>query len=175
LQQRHVVITEAAAAIGRERIDGAGALRRVAVLAEAEELREIVGRALAEEFIQDDKIALLGSRIEAPAHGRIVLAGIRPADQIVQRAAEPLRIAQIAACMLLRLNGVEVAPPQIAVGAPMRMQSLHAGLRAPKRHAMDHQPLAITIEQLIRTRTTQPLVNRPYMRIDDVAAERSVE
>ena len=40
---------------------------------------------------------------------------------------------------------------------------------------MDHQPLAITIEQLVGAGAAQSLVNRPYVRIDDAAAERSIE
>jgi hypothetical protein len=88
---------------------------------------------------------------------------------------EAIADAEIAARMVFRLDGVKVAPPQITIGAPVRMQSLHSGLRAPERHAMDHQPLAITVEQLVGAGAAQSLVNRPDMRIDDVAAERSIE
>ena len=175
MQQRHVVVIESAAAIGHERIEGAGALRRVPTLAEGKELSKIIGRALLEEFVQDGEVALFRSSIEAAAHRRIVLAGIRSADQIIQRTAAPLRVVEIAARMLLRLDGVEVAPPQIAVSGPLRMQSLHSGLHAPQRHTVDHQLLAIAVEQLVGARAAQPLVNRPDIGGDNVAAERRLE
>ena len=55
------------------------------------------------------------------------------------------------------------------------MQSLHPGMRPPQRHTVNHQALAIAVEQIMCAGAAQPFANRPDMGLDDIAAERSVD
>ena len=77
--------------------------------------------------------------------------------------------------ILLRLDGVEVAPPGVAVAVPLRMQGLHRRMRPPKRRSMDDEALAIAVEQVVGAAPAQSLAHRPDMRLDDAPPELAVE
>ena len=174
-QQRHVVVGEAAVLIGGEGIDDAGAMRAVAVFAKSVESAEIIGAAVAEKLLEHRKIALLRAFHEAPAHPGIVLAGDRPLDQVLEGAGQPDQLMIGAMGVMLGLDRIEIAPPGVAIAAPLRMQRLHRRMRAPQRHAVDDEALAEAVEQLIGGGAAQALAHRPDMRLDDLMAERIVE
>jgi hypothetical protein len=105
LHERHVIVMEAAAAIGGERIDHAGAMRGLAARTEGEDLREIIRRPLTEEFVEHGKVALLRSGLDPAAHPRIVLAVVRTADEVIHWTAQPFRAGEVTARILLALVG----------------------------------------------------------------------
>ena len=55
-QQYDLIVVEAPRPVGRERIADAGAVRRVPVRTEADDLREIIGSAGGGELLQNGKI-----------------------------------------------------------------------------------------------------------------------
>ena len=77
--------------------------------------------------------------------------------------------------VLLGRDGVEFAPPGVAIAAPLRMERLHRGVRPPQWDSIDHQALAIAVEQVVGVGAAQPLAHRPDVRVDDAAAERVIE
>ena len=129
LEEREVVVAEAAFPVGREGIDDPGSLRTVACLAVGKEIRRVVRAPDAEEFLQYRKIALFRSRFEPASQRRTLLATLRLLDQRVERAPDPHRRVEVAVRVLLRRDGVEVAPPGIS-----RIRSI-AGATSPSRYA----------------------------------------
>src|SRR5579864_7242702 len=113
LDQRRVVVAEPALRVRRERIDNSGSLRAVP-LAIGEKLRQVIRRAEREELIENGKVALLRV-FDAPAHGRVALASAGAKHERVEGAPDPDRLLLAAMRVLLWLDGVEVAPPDIAV------------------------------------------------------------
>ena len=98
-----------------------------------------------------------------------------PKDEGVERAHEEIRALRAAVGVLLGLDGVEVAPPGVAVAVPLRMQRLHCRMRPPQRRPVDDQALAIAVEEIVGRSAAQPFAHRPDVRLDYAAAERIVE
>ena len=48
-------------------------------------------------------------------------------------------------------------------------------MRPPQRDSIDHEALAIAVEQMVGVGAAQPLAHRPDVRVDDAPAERVVE
>src|SRR5205085_8984807 len=94
---------------------------------------------------------------------------------MAERAVEPVRPRLYAAREGLGLDRIEIAPPEIAVTAPLRMQRLGAGEAAPQPHAGGDETLAEAVEELVGGGAAQPLMHRPHMEIDDAPPERVVE
>src|SRR5271166_1401144 len=174
LHEREIVVAETVRAIGREGIDNPRSLRPVAA-AESVDKSDIVRRSESEELLEDGKVALFGAPFDSTAHDRVLLAGVRALDELVEGTAEEVRAFSAAVGVLLGSDGVEIAPPGVAVAAPLRMQSLHRGMRAPERGSVNDQPLAIAVEQFVGRRAAQAFAHRPDVRIDDALAERVVE
>jgi hypothetical protein len=70
---------------------------------------------------------------------------------------------------LLRLNGIEIAPPGVAVSAPLGMQCLHRRIAAPQRHAGRDEAAAKPVEQLGRRSAQETLTYSPYVQFDNLA------
>src|SRR6266851_4235741 len=105
--------------VGREGIGDARPLRAVAALAEAEKLAEIVGGAGGEEVVEHREVALLRPGHDPPAQRRAALAGLRPADELLERARQPFGVGLLATAELRGLDRVEVAPPSVAIAPPL--------------------------------------------------------
>ena len=175
LHERHIVVTESALTICRERIGDSCPLRAVALLAVNEELREIIRGALRVELLQNREIALLRTVLDAPAQRGGVLAGASALHQCVEGARGQKPLVLVAVGVILRLDGVEVAPPGVAIAIPLRMQRLHRGMRPPQRDPIDHQALTVAVKQMIGVGAAQSFAHRPDVGIDDPTAERVVE
>ncbi len=104
LHERHVVVAESALAVCREGIGDACSLRAVARLAVNKELREIVRGALRVELLQDRKVALLRTRVDAPAHLRRTLAGAGALHESVEGARDKALVILVAVGVILRLQ-----------------------------------------------------------------------
>jgi hypothetical protein len=81
----------------------------------------------------------------------------------------------VAAAKLPWLNGVEIAPPDVAVAAPLRMQGRHSYEGAPQRYAGGHQALAETVEKRSGGSTANSFLYHPRVQLDDLPSERAVE
>jgi hypothetical protein len=138
-------------------------------------MRKVVGSAGDEELSQNREITLFGSCLQAPAHRGVGFAAARPTDQVVQGAPQKIRPVGAAMDVLLRLDGVEVAPPGVAITMPLRMQRFHRNVRPQQRCPVDDQALAIAVEKLIGGGAAQPRAHSPDVRLDDAPAERIVE
>ena len=142
---------------------------------ELEEMREIVRGARGEELLQNREIALFGSCLQAPAHRGVVLAVVGPRDERIERAREEVRAFNAAMDVLLGLDGVEVAPPSVAIAAAIA-DAAFPSRRAPATAApLDDQALAIAVEQLVGGGAAQACAHSPDVRLDDAPAERIVE
>ena len=86
-----------------------------------------------------------------------------------------IRAFNAAVGVLLGLDGVEVAPPSVAIAAPLRMQRFHRNVRPPQRRPVDDQALAIAVEQVVGGGAAQAFAHSPDVRLDDAPAERIVE
>src|ERR1700736_2568011 len=143
--------------------------------AEDEELAEIVGRAESEELVEHWKITLCRTGFEPAAHGRIMLAALGATDEVVQRAHQPSRRGIGAMSGLFGLDGIEVAPPSVAIARPLGMQRLHRGIGTPQRCAVDHQALTESVEEIAGGGAVEPFAHRPDVHGDDAPAERVIE
>ena len=175
LHERRVVFAESALTICRERIGDSCPLRAVAHLAVNENLREIIRSAQRVELLQNWEIALLRTVLDTPAQRGGVLAGASALHEGVEGARDKDPLILFAVGVILGLDGVEVAPPGVAIAIPLRMQRLHRGMRPPQRDSIDHQALAVAVKQMVGVGAAQPLAHRPDVRIDDPTAERVVE
>ena len=164
-------VGEPAGTIGCEGIDDARAVRGIAAFAEGVDCAHIVGGASRAKFLEDGKVVLLRPEFEPAAQKRIGFARLRAHDDGKERAVLPFRRSG-AARELLIMDGVEIAPPSIAVSAPLRMQRLGRHMRPKQGHAADNEALAITVEQLAGCRAAQPFAHRPNVEIDDASRPR---
>ena len=155
-QQLQLLVVEAARPIRGEGIDDARAVRGVPVLAEGVDRADVVGRAGGVKFDQRREIVVFRPQFQAAAQPRIGLARPRPHYDGIERALQPnLRLAA-SARVLLVMDGIQVAPPSVAVAAPLRVQGLGRDIGPHQRYACDHETLAIAVEQIAGRRATQP-------------------
>jgi hypothetical protein len=68
-----------------------------------------------------------------------------PPDEIVEQAGQPYRFFATAVGVLLWLDGVEVAPPGVAIPVPPWMQHFHRDMPAPQLRSVDNQALAVAV------------------------------
>ena len=114
-----------------------------------------------------------------PGIRRFDRGGRRPCfaelDQPAERAVDDELLVLVTAFELHGLNGVEVAPPDVAVSSPLRMQRAHPGKGAPQRHAGADEAPTQAVEQGGGIGAAQTLGDRPDMQFDDLLPERAVE
>jgi hypothetical protein len=76
------------------------------------------------------------SRFEAPAHDRVALAARRPFDEMTKGVVEPVVPAFVAAREGLRLDRIEVAPPEttfpLSLRSPVYAATAALTLPSPK-------------------------------------------
>ena len=96
-------------------------------------------------------------------------------DQIAEGTIQQDLLVLVAAAKLRGLNGVEIAPPSVAVAAPLRMQCRHSYEGAPQRHAGAHEALTETIENRRGVGAANSFAYHPHVQFDDLPAERDVE
>jgi len=184
LQQHDVVITKARCAVGRKGIANPSSTRRITIRAKANDLGEIIGGTGGGELLELRKIELRRGSAEASAQiqprirrfgrGRRRSCFAEP-DQVADRAVEHALLVFVAAFELRGLNGVEAAPPSVAIAAPLWMQGLHPGESAPQRHAGADEAPTEAVEQGFGVRPTQTLTDGPDVHFDDLLPERAVE
>src|SRR5439155_27133007 len=116
-----VIVTEATRQVGRKRIADAGAVRRIPVRTEADDLREIIGSARGGKIFENGKIEQCLGSGETPTQvlpGTSSLAGaFHLPDQITEGAILQDLLVLVAAAKFRGLNGVEIAPPGLAIAA----------------------------------------------------------
>ena len=182
-QQHQVVVREALRPVGREGVADARSARRVAIRAKADDLGEIIGGAGVGELLERGKIELrLGSLETTPQMQprlRRFCRARRPrlgeADQVAERAVKDELLVLVTAFELPGLNGVEIAPPHVAVPGPLRMQCAHPGKGAPQRHTGADEAPTQAIEQQSGVGAAQTLADGPDVHFDDLLPERAVE
>jgi hypothetical protein len=178
-QQYEVIVTEAARQIGRKRIADAGAVGRVPVRTEADDLREIIGSAGGGEIFENGKIEQCLGSGETPTQvlpGISLLGGVfYLPDQIAEGAIQQDLLVLVAAEKLRRLNGVEIPPPGVAVAAPLRMQCRHSYEGAPQRHPGDHEAPTETVENRGGVGAANSFAYHPHVQFDDLPTKRAVE
>ena len=81
----------------------------------------------------------------------------------------------MAAAELRGLDSVEIAPPSVAVAAPLRVQRRHAYEGAPKRNSGAHKTLTESVEYRRSVRAPQSFAHYPRVQFDDLPAEPAVE
>ncbi len=152
---------------------------RVAVRTEADDLHQIIGSAGGGEIFENGKIEQCLGSGEAPTQvlpGIFLLAGVfELPDQVAEGTVQQNLLVLVAAAKLRGLNGVEIAPPSIAVAAPLRMQCRHSYEGAPQRHAGAHEALTQTIENRRGIGAANSFAYHPHVQFDDLPAERDVE
>src|SRR5260370_17630773 len=123
---------------------------------EADNLGEVISGAGAGELLEQRKIELSLGSGETPAQmqPRIWPFGracrrprLAETDQVADWAVEHALLILVAALELGGLNGVEAAPPGVAIAAPLRMQCAHPGEGAPHRPARAADALTHPIAQ----------------------------
>ncbi len=94
---------------------------------------------------------------------------------MAERAVEDELLVLVTALELPGLNGVEVAPPHVAVPGPLRVQCAHPGESTPQRHTGADEAPTQAVEQGGGIGAAQTLGDRPDMQFDDLLPERLVE
>src|SRR5260370_23860772 len=178
-QQGEVILAETLSAVGGKRIADAGSAGGIALRPETDDLGEIVGSAGAGELFENRKIEeRLRPRqpsTHIPPRITVSATGFYLTDQIGERASQPNLAILVAALELRGLDRIEIAPPEIAVAAPLRMQRPHRRRGAPQREPAENTPLTEAIEQLGSGSTEQSLPHRPAVQLDDALPERGVK
>src|SRR5271157_2170942 len=122
-QQMDFACEEAPEAICRERINDTGPVRRIAGLSKSKRQTQIICRAGLIEINERWKISLVGAELESASQPRVLFAGARTLDERIEGAAQPLARSGTARKLLLA-HRIQIAPPCVAVTAPMGMQYL---------------------------------------------------
>src|SRR5439155_23648078 len=160
----------------REGVTDAGSSRRVGLRAKADDLGEIIGGAGIGELLEQGKIELRLGSLETPPQmqpwlRRFCRARRRPclgeADQVAERAVKDELLVLVTAFELPGLNGVEMAPPDVAVPGPLRMQCAHPREGAPQRHAGADEAPTQAVEQGGGIGAAQTLGARPNRPFED--------
>src|SRR5208283_6162516 len=84
----------------------------------------------------------------------------RALDKRIEGAAQPL-LRNGTARKLLLAHRIQIAPPCVAVTAPLGMQCLGRHVCAHEDDVQRGQPPAVSIEELTRRRASQPLLRSP--------------
>src|SRR5690242_10533667 len=134
-----VVVAEALRPITRKGIADADAAGRIAVRAEPHDFGEIICGAGGSEFLEDRKIEFRfgtgETAAQIPPRAGFFGEGVQFAQQMGKGAVEPAPSTIYRSVEVLWLNGVEIAPPSIAVAAPLWVQCVHRCVAAPQRNA----------------------------------------
>ncbi len=142
-------------------------------------MREIIGSTGGGEILENGKIEpRLGSgeRIEIVPPGISLRSGLfYLPDQLAEGTSQQDHLVLVAAAKLRGLDGVEVAPPGVAVAAPLRMQRRHADEGAPQRHAGTHEALTEPVENRGGVGAAKSFAHDPHVQFDDLPAERAIE
>ena len=106
---------------------------------------------------------------------RLLVDGLKLADQVAKGAVRDALLVLAAPLELRRLHAIKIAPPGVAISAPLGMQGTHADKGARQRNAgLDEAP-AETIEQNVGGCAEQSLARRPDIQLDDFQSEDAVE
>src|SRR5271166_3188413 len=160
-QQMNFPREEATRAICRERINDTGPVRRIARLSKSKRQTQIICRAGRIEINERWKISLAGAELESASQPRVLFAGARTLDERMEGAAQPLPRKGTARKLLLA-HRIQIAPPRVAVTAPLGMQCLGRHVCAHDDDVQRGQPSAVSIEELTRRRASQPLFRSPF-------------
>ena len=95
--------------------------------------------------------------------------------QVAEVAVQHLLLIFVASLELRRLYRVQMAPPGIAIAAPLRVQGGHPGKGAPQWYSRCDKTLTQTVEQCRSLGSAKPFAHCPDVQFDDFSPERGIE
>src|SRR5271157_4304929 len=159
-QQMDFPCEEAVSAVVADGTNDSSPVRRIAGLSKSKRQTQIICRAGLIEINERWKISLVGAELESASQPRVLFAGARTLDERIEGAAQPLARSGTARKLLLA-HRIQIAPPCVAVTAPLGMQCLGRHVCAHNDDVQRGQPPAVSIKELTRRRASQPLLRSP--------------
>src|SRR5271166_6676244 len=162
--------TLAVSAVVADGTNDSSPVRRIARLSKSKRQTQIICRAGRIEINERWKISLVRAELESASQPRVLFAGARTLDERMEGAAQPLPRKGTARKLLLA-HRIQIAPPRVAVTAPLGMQCLSRHVCARNDDVRRGQPPAVSIEEFARRGASQPLVRSPCIQLDRALSE----